>query len=43
MKFRNRMDDGSIANLASAATVAASSFDMKVEDPRQLLDVIDKA
>ena len=28
--FHNRMGKGSIANLASAATVAASSFDMKV-------------
>jgi len=29
--FPNRMGKGSIANLASASTVAASSFDMKVK------------
>jgi len=40
--FRNRMGKGSIGNLASAATVAASSFHMKVTDPRSLLDTIDK-
>ncbi|KAJ1914018.1 hypothetical protein H4219_004964 [Mycoemilia scoparia] len=39
--FKNRMGPGSIANLASAATVAASSFDMTIKDPRELLDLID--
>lgn len=32
---------GSIANLASAATVAASSFTMTLQSPQQLLDKID--
>jgi hypothetical protein len=36
------MGKGSIGNLASAATVAASSFDMRVCDPRLLLDRIDR-
>eukprot|EP00026_Physarum_polycephalum_P001534 Phypoly_transcript_01536.p1 GENE.Phypoly_transcript_01536~~Phypoly_transcript_01536.p1 ORF type:complete len:1000 (+),score=173.08 Phypoly_transcript_01536:90-3089(+) len=40
--FENRMGKGSIANLASAACVAASSFTMTVQDPRPLLDAIDK-
>jgi homoaconitate hydratase len=31
--FRNRMGKGSIGNLASAACVAASSFEMEVTDP----------
>ena len=35
------MGKDSIANLASAATVAASSFEMKIVDPRSLLDAID--
>ena len=39
--FKNRMGKGSIGNLASAATVAASSFEMKVTNPRSLLDDID--
>ncbi|KAJ1909902.1 hypothetical protein IWQ60_010929 [Tieghemiomyces parasiticus] len=39
--FQNRMGPGSIANLASAATVAASSFDMTVTDPSELLGAID--
>ncbi|KAK6373587.1 hypothetical protein LTS17_008079 [Exophiala oligosperma] len=39
--FKNRMGPGSIANLSSAATVAASSFGMKITDPRPLLDAID--
>ncbi|KAF2113433.1 hypothetical protein BDV96DRAFT_648392 [Lophiotrema nucula] len=39
--FPNRMGPRSIANLASAATVAASSFQMKIANPRQLLDAID--
>jgi aconitate hydratase/homoaconitate hydratase len=34
--FHNRMGKGSIAWLASAATVAASSFAMKIADPRPL-------
>ncbi|TPX38057.1 hypothetical protein SmJEL517_g00291 [Synchytrium microbalum] len=40
--FPNRMGKGSIANLASAATVAASSFEMKVRDPQDLLDAVDQ-
>ncbi|KAI1132574.1 hypothetical protein F5Y10DRAFT_230869 [Nemania abortiva] len=36
--FKNRMGPGSIGNIASAATVAASSFAMKVTDPQSLLD-----
>ncbi|KAF9383827.1 hypothetical protein CPC16_008742, partial [Podila verticillata] len=40
--FRNRMGKGAIGNLASAATVAASSFDMKIRNPRDLLDSIDR-
>lgn len=32
--YRNRMGEGSIAYLASAATVAASSLDMQIADPR---------
>jgi len=36
------MGKGAIGNLASAATVAASSFEMAVRDPRDLLDAIDK-
>eukprot|EP00127_Corallochytrium_limacisporum_P001789 Clim_evm5s82 gene=Clim_evmTU5s82 len=40
--FRNRMGEGSIGNLASAATVCASSFDMQIENPRKYLDKIDK-
>ncbi|KKK20509.1 aconitase family protein [Aspergillus rambellii] len=39
--FENRMGKGSIGNLASAATVAASSFEMKVRDPQEFLDDID--
>jgi homoaconitate hydratase len=49
--FRDRMGKGSsyptmlilgsIANLSSAAAVAASSFDMKVRDPQPFLDKID--
>jgi hypothetical protein len=34
---------GSIGNLASAATVAASSFDMKATDPTELIQNIDVA
>ncbi|KAI9711056.1 MAG: hypothetical protein M1828_001983 [Chrysothrix sp. TS-e1954] len=39
--FQNRMGKGSFGNLASAATVAASSFSMTVTDPKFLLDHID--
>jgi len=39
--FENRMGQGSFAHLASAATVAASSVEMKVADPRPLLSKID--
>jgi aconitate hydratase/homoaconitate hydratase len=35
--FENRMGEGSLAWLASAATVAASALDMRVSDPRRLL------
>jgi hypothetical protein len=35
------MDTGSIGNLASAATVAASSFHMKATDPTLLIEKID--
>ncbi|KAG6610431.1 Aconitate hydratase [Phytophthora cinnamomi] len=39
--YRNRMGKGSIANLASAITVAASSFTMEVTDPTPFLKLID--
>jgi len=39
--FHNRMGKGSIAWLASAATVAASSFDLQITDPRPLIANID--
>ncbi|KAI8891330.1 3-isopropylmalate dehydratase [Backusella circina FSU 941] len=39
--FKNRMGRGSIGNICSAATVAASSFSMTVCDPQPLLDKID--
>ncbi|KAF7179654.1 hypothetical protein CNMCM7691_008703 [Aspergillus felis] len=35
--FENRMGKGSIGHLGSAATVAASSFEMKLTDPHDLL------
>ncbi|KAI0477507.1 hypothetical protein GGR56DRAFT_637653 [Xylariaceae sp. FL0804] len=35
--FKNRMGKGSIGNLASAATVAASSFDMRTTSPNELV------
>src|SRR5215831_13729533 len=35
--YRNRMGEGSLAYLASAATVAASALELKVADPRPLL------
>ncbi|KAL1970127.1 hypothetical protein VTN77DRAFT_6532 [Rasamsonia byssochlamydoides] len=41
--YRDRMGVGSIANIASAATVAASSFSMTLQDPQPLLDRIDFA
>lgn len=40
--FANRMGEGSLAWLASAATVAASAFDMRVTDPRALLERVDR-
>ncbi|CAI7665794.1 unnamed protein product [Penicillium glandicola] len=39
--FENRMGKGSIGHLASAATVAASSFEMKLVDPSNVLAAID--
>ncbi|PLN81548.1 aconitase family protein [Aspergillus taichungensis] len=39
--FENRMGKGSIGHLSSAATVAASSFEMKLRDPHDLLGAID--
>src|SRR5262249_10427088 len=41
--FKNRMGEGSLAYLASAATVAASALAMQVADPRPLLDAVDRA
>ncbi|GJM44863.1 MAG: hypothetical protein DHS20C21_17050 [Gemmatimonadota bacterium] len=35
--FQNRMGAGSLAWLASAPTVAASSLDLKITDPRELI------
>jgi len=40
--FENRMGDGSLAHLSSAATVAASASQMKITDPRPLLAKIDQ-
>ena len=40
--FENRMGEGSLAWLASAATVAASAFAMRVTDPRPLLAHVDR-
>lgn len=40
--FHNRMGEGSLAWLASGATVAASARDMKITDPRALLAKIDQ-
>ncbi len=40
--FENRMGEGSLAWLASAATVAASSLAMEVRDPRPLLEHVDR-
>ncbi|KAF0717438.1 Aste57867_2291 [Aphanomyces stellatus] len=41
--FRNRMGQGSVGHLASAAAVAASSFAMRVTDPASLLARVDFA
>ncbi|KAF6834721.1 3-isopropylmalate dehydratase large subunit 2 [Colletotrichum plurivorum] len=38
--FENRMGKGAIGSLASAATVAASSFDMTVTSPQDLIERI---
>src|SRR5438067_2920460 len=40
--YENRMGEGSLAHLASAATVAASAAEMKVADPRPLLALVDQ-
>jgi aconitate hydratase/homoaconitate hydratase len=40
--FENRMGEGSLAWLASAATVAASALDMRLADPRALLERVDR-
>jgi aconitate hydratase/homoaconitate hydratase len=40
--FENRMGEGSLAWLASAATVAASALDMTVTDPCSLLERVDR-
>jgi len=40
--FENRMGDGSLAHLASAATVAASAQAMRISDPRPLLARVDQ-
>ncbi|KAI1172357.1 aconitase iron-sulfur domain-containing protein [Nemania sp. FL0916] len=39
--FENRMGPGAIGSIAAAATVAASSFAMKITDPQSLLDQLD--
>lgn len=41
--FKNRMGKGSIGNISSAATVAASSFSMTLKDPQELLNDIDES
>ncbi len=40
--FPNRMGKGSLAWLASGATVAASAFDMRIADPRLLIEQVDR-
>ena len=40
--YQNRMGAGSLAWLASASTVAASSLDLSVRDPRPLLAQVDQ-
>lgn len=40
--FHNRMGKGSIAWLASALTVAASAFDLKISDPRPYIARLDR-
>lgn len=40
--FENRMGAGSLAWLASGATVAASSLSMKIQDPRPVLERVDR-
>jgi len=40
--YENRMGEGSLAHLASGATVAASAAQMKVTDPRPLLALVDQ-
>ncbi|AKU91497.1 aconitase family protein [Vulgatibacter incomptus] len=40
--FENRMGEGSLAYLASAATVAASALSLRVADPRPLLAQVDQ-
>ncbi len=40
--FENRMGEGSLAHLASAATVTASSTQMRLRDPRPLLARVDR-
>ncbi|HWV37526.1 MAG TPA: aconitase family protein [Vulgatibacter sp.] len=40
--FENRMGEGSLAYLASAATVAASALELRVADPRPLLAQVDR-
>lgn len=40
--FKNRMGEGSLAYLASAATVAASALELRVADPRPYLAEVDQ-